>query len=289
MKKFVLLVLFCLLNISLSAQTVIQMEEYGGVYRIPCSVNGAKMKLIFDTGASNVSLSMAMAEYLLDNDFIKKEDFKGSGVSSTAAGTIVDHVKVIIKDIEIQGVHLYNVDAVVVAGLNAPLLMGQSAIRKLGPIEIDGSRLIIKKDNKSNKSAILTTSKDGYKYIDTYLDKELLLSNLRHNARGYVEHQGWDESKSMEFYEALELVEKAIEEGRLSSAPSGSIIDSAGILDNGTANWRDENGRVLSQEQYEKLSKKKKRKVTKDFYPNREVATFLDLIVRSLYEKSRES
>lgn len=31
------------------SQTVIQMEEYGGVYRIPCKVNGAKMKLIFDT------------------------------------------------------------------------------------------------------------------------------------------------------------------------------------------------------------------------------------------------
>jgi len=49
-----------------SAQKVIQMESTNGVYRIACSVNGAKMKMIFDTGASNVSLSETMANFLYD-------------------------------------------------------------------------------------------------------------------------------------------------------------------------------------------------------------------------------
>lgn len=122
------------------------MEEYGGVYRIPCTVNGAKMKFIFDTGASNVCLSMSMAEYLYDNDFISKEDILGTGSSSVADGRIVDHVIINIKDIDIAGNHLRNVQAVVIDGQNAPLLMGQSAIQKLGTIELNGSLLTIRND-----------------------------------------------------------------------------------------------------------------------------------------------
>ena len=125
------------------SDTVIQMEEYGGVYRIPCTVNGAKMKFIFDTGASNVCLSMSMAEYLYDNEYITKNDIVGSGSSSVADGRIVDHVIINLKDIEIAGQHLHNVQAVVIDGQNAPLLMGQTAIQKLGRVQLNGNTLTL--------------------------------------------------------------------------------------------------------------------------------------------------
>lgn len=77
-KRFVFTLFACsLFFCEMFSQKIILMEEEGGVYRIPCSVNGAKMRMIFDTGASNVSLSMSIAEYLLDNDYIKKEDIIG--------------------------------------------------------------------------------------------------------------------------------------------------------------------------------------------------------------------
>ena len=136
------------------SQTIIQMEEYGGVYRIPCKVNGAKMKLIFDTGADKVCLSLSMAEYLFDNDFISSKDIIGSGSSTVADGRIVDHVEINIKDIEIGGIHLYNVRSVVIEEQNSPLLLGQSAIQKLGPIEINGNILIIKNGEESNDAFI---------------------------------------------------------------------------------------------------------------------------------------
>ena len=142
------------LCLSSYADTTIQMEEYNGVYRIPCTVNGAKMKFIFDTGASNVCLSMTMAEYLYDNGYIDNEDILGIGSSSVADGRIVDHIRINLRDIELSGVHLYNVEAVVIDGQNAPLLMGQSAIQKLGNIEMKGSLLIIKNDQGSNEDYI---------------------------------------------------------------------------------------------------------------------------------------
>lgn len=99
--------------------------------------------MIFDTGASNVSLSMSIAEYLLDNDYIKKEDIIGKGQAIIADGSSVDTYHLILRDIEIDGLHLYNVEASISSSQNAPLLLGQSAIQKLGNISIEGSKLII--------------------------------------------------------------------------------------------------------------------------------------------------
>ena len=167
------------------AQTSIQMEPYNGVYRIPCTLNGAKMKFVFDTGASNVCLSMTMAEYLLDNGYITKEDIVGNGSSTVADGRIVDHININIRDIEIQGFHLNNVRAVVIDGQNAPLLMGQSAIQKLGNIELSGSLLIIKngENNEAFIDQLFNEADDAYqnglydraieKYSQLYSMKQL--------------------------------------------------------------------------------------------------------------------
>ena len=144
MKKFLLLIIL-FFAISLSAQVTITMEQDGGVYKVPCVVNGAKMKFIFDTGAATVCLSESMAEYLLDNDYITKDDILGTGTSQVADGRIVDHVKINLRDIEIAGLHLKDVEAVVVEGQRAPLLLGQTAIQKLGKVSIDGNKLIIER------------------------------------------------------------------------------------------------------------------------------------------------
>lgn len=157
-KKIVLATCLSMICYISNAQTVIQMEEYGGVYRIPCKVNGAKMKLIFDTGADKVCLSLSMADYLYDNDIITNDDIIGCGSTTVADGSIVDHIKINIKDIEIGGIHLKNVEAVVIDGQNAPLLLGQSAIKKLGKYSISGNKLIVETGNSSNqkKSVVLT-------------------------------------------------------------------------------------------------------------------------------------
>ena len=133
------------------------MEESNGVYKIPCIVNGARMKFIFDTGATSVSMSKQMANYLLENEYILKEDVISSGQSSIADGTIVDHVVINLRDIEISGLHLHNVKAVVLDSQNAPLLLGQSAIQKLGRFEINGNILKILDEGKLDENQIKQT------------------------------------------------------------------------------------------------------------------------------------
>ncbi len=70
MRIFLLLALIIISNFLCKGEINIKMEKDGNVYRIPCIINGAKMKLLFDTGASVVSLSLPMAEYLFDNGYI---------------------------------------------------------------------------------------------------------------------------------------------------------------------------------------------------------------------------
>lgn len=142
-RRVVFVIAIIILSVDSTAQKVIQMENVNGVYRIACSVNGAKMKMIFDTGASSVSLSETMANFLYDNGYISDEDVLGTSKSRTADGTIHDNVVINLKDIEISGLHIKNVKAVVISGQNAPLLLGQTAIQKLGSITIEGNRLII--------------------------------------------------------------------------------------------------------------------------------------------------
>ncbi len=169
MKSFVhrqiLIFCFCAICLISNAQTIIQMEDYGGVYRIPCKVNGAKMKLIFDTGADKVCISLTMAEYLLDNDYLSKNDIKGSGSSTVADGSIVDHIKINIRDIEIQGIHLKNVEAVVIEGQNAPLLFGQSAIKRLGKYSISGNKLIVTTNTQSQQANKPTMSDTDVEHL----------------------------------------------------------------------------------------------------------------------------
>ncbi len=154
MRKLLSIIVTLMFSLSAVADITIEMENYNGVYRIPCTVNGAKMKFIFDTGASNVCISLSMAEYLYDNGFLKDEDILGNGQSTVADGSIVDHVVINLRDIEIQGLHLHDVQAVVMGTQNAPLLMGQSAIQKLGTVQLQGSLLTIHNEGGNDDSFI---------------------------------------------------------------------------------------------------------------------------------------
>ena len=143
MKRLILFISVLSIALISSAQTVIEMEKEQGVYKIPCKVNGVQMKLTFDSGAASVCISESMAEYMYENGFITEDDFIGVGESEVADGRIVDHLVINLRDIQIENMHLYNVRGVVIFGQKGSLLLGQTAIQALGPVTIDGNRLII--------------------------------------------------------------------------------------------------------------------------------------------------
>ena len=143
-RSFVLLLLF-FVAITCFCQVKVTMEKHGNVYYVPGKVNGLSMKFIFDTWASNVCLSLTEAIFMLKNGYIKESDIGEKGYSQIANGDVVENTKVILRNIEIGGITIKDVAAVISNSLDAPLLLGQSAIQKLGPIQLDGNTLVIAK------------------------------------------------------------------------------------------------------------------------------------------------
>ena len=131
-------------------QTIIQMTEDMGVYKIPCEVNGLKAKMIFDTGASMVSLSRSFAELLIENGKLISSDFIGQSKSVVADGRTMEQTNIILRTMRIGDITLKDVKAVVVNEQKAPLLLGQSAIQQLGEISIKGDKLYIQKGGSVN-------------------------------------------------------------------------------------------------------------------------------------------
>lgn len=139
MKKFIYIILF-LISIEHSfPQQIIQMRKEGGVYTMPCEVNGLSLRFIFDTGASEVSISLAEAVFMLKNGYLSESDIKGSASYSIANGDIVEGTIINLRQLKIGNTYLYNVDASIVHTNTAPLLLGQSALSKVGKFSFDYS------------------------------------------------------------------------------------------------------------------------------------------------------
>ena len=131
------------------------MEKKGGVYFIPCKVNGLSLNFIFDTGASDVSISLSEAIFMLKNGYLLSSDLGETQYYQIANGDVAEGTKIIIRKLEIGNKALYNVSASIVHNASAPLLLGQSALKKLGKYSFDYSTntLIIGETNtKSNNS-----------------------------------------------------------------------------------------------------------------------------------------
>lgn len=166
MKILRILILFItfIFNLGLHSQTVITMIEDNGVYKVPCEINGLKVKMIFDTGAATLSISSSLAEMMLENNYLTLDDFKGKSKAITADGRIINNTKVLIRTVTIGDITLTNIDAVVVGNQHAPLLFGQSAIQKLGNISIKNEKLYITNENISKSSKRLNERWDAESY-----------------------------------------------------------------------------------------------------------------------------
>ncbi len=121
-------------------------KMYGGTYEIPCSVNGLPLKMIFDTGASDVTISSVEASFMLKNGYLSESDVKGKKHYMTASGDIHEGTILKLREVKLGDAVLKNIEASVVHSQKAPLLLGQSVLEKFGTITIDNvnSKLLIK-------------------------------------------------------------------------------------------------------------------------------------------------
>ena len=116
---------------------IIPMEEENGVYYIMVEINGMKLRCVFDTGASSVSISSAEAFVLYKQGSLTIDDYVAETKLSIANGDIIPGTKVLLKNVNIGGIDLYDVQAVIIDEPQAPLLVGQSVFKRFKSISID--------------------------------------------------------------------------------------------------------------------------------------------------------
>ena len=181
--RFLILLFICLITTSKTiAQDIVKMEKSGGVYLIPCKVNGLPLKFIFDTGASDVSISLTEALFMLKNGYLKESDIRGTVYYSIANGEIAEGTKINIQKIEVGKQILYNVEASIVHSTEAPLLFGQSAMERFGKFTMDysNSNLII---NGASNSVSNSTNSNSIKSVkigyQTWMTENLNIDRFR--------------------------------------------------------------------------------------------------------------
>ncbi|GHT43592.1 hypothetical protein AGMMS49965_17680 [Bacteroidia bacterium] len=118
-------------------KTVVKMHKQSGVFFVPCRINGTMMQFIFDTGASDVSMSLNEVRGLYDRGTLTDRDFLGTQRYQVADGSIAEGTLVNLRSVEIGNRMLHNVQASIVHSKDAPMLLGQSALARFGKISID--------------------------------------------------------------------------------------------------------------------------------------------------------
>ena len=122
----------------------VPFERAGGVTKVKCSINGLPLFFVFDTGASDVSMSSVEAAFMFKNGYLSAKDVVGRRNYMTASGDVVEGTVITIAEIDFGGLKLTNVRASVTKHQSAPLLLGQSVLSRLGKIEIDNNRNVLK-------------------------------------------------------------------------------------------------------------------------------------------------
>ena len=126
----------------------IPFTQESGVCKVKCAINGLPLHFIFDTGAADVSISSVEATFMAKNDFLSSSDIIGKQNYQTADGNITEGTIINLKDVKLGSLHLNNIKASVVRNQVAPLLLGQSVLSKLGKIEIDNTKKVLRITHK---------------------------------------------------------------------------------------------------------------------------------------------
>ena len=133
-----------------NAVSEIPFEKENGICKVKCNINGLPLHFVFDTGASDVTLSMVEATFMMKNSYLTGKDVIGNQRYMDANGDVSVGTVINLKEVTFGEHSLKNVRASVVRNQKAPLLLGQSVLGRLGKIEIDNSKNVIKITHNSS-------------------------------------------------------------------------------------------------------------------------------------------
>lgn len=124
-----------------SGETVsVPYREEGGVKIVAVKINGLGVDMIFDTGCSDATISLAEANYLYQKGKLTKEDIIDTSRAQYADGSISENIVVNLREVIIDNKLIcHNVRATVMNNVGAPLLLGNEILDRAESFTIDQS------------------------------------------------------------------------------------------------------------------------------------------------------
>lgn len=132
---------------SSSSNSIKLIKTESGLIEVPIVLNDVlRINFIFDSGASEVSISPDVALTLFRTGTISESDWLEDQTYQFADGSIAKSKRFLLKKIVIGNQTLKNIEASISSSIDAPMLIGQNVMNKLGSITIDyeNGLLIIK-------------------------------------------------------------------------------------------------------------------------------------------------
>jgi len=127
-----------------SGGSEISLQQQGGMLVAPVTINGAiTLNFMIDSGASDVSVTPDVALTLYRTGTIRDTDFLGSHNFQLADGSTVPSPTFRIQSLKVGGREAHDVVANISSDINAPLLLGQSFLRKFTTWSVDNGRQVL--------------------------------------------------------------------------------------------------------------------------------------------------
>lgn len=117
----------------------INLESYGGVYKVWVKIGTLNKHFVLDSGASEIYLSKDTERELIDNRIIKQEDYIEPGLYKLADGSIIKCRRLVIPEMTIGNYKVKNVKASIGVS-ESTLLLGRSFLDNFKKWTIDNSK-----------------------------------------------------------------------------------------------------------------------------------------------------
>lgn len=126
-----------------SVAVEIPLQRHSGVYTLPVRLNGViTLTFILDSGASEVTIPSGVALALLRAGTISRKDFLPGQRYMLANGSIVTGSRFMIRQLEVGGLKIFDIPAVV-SSVRGPPLLGQSFLARARHWEIDNDKRVL--------------------------------------------------------------------------------------------------------------------------------------------------
>lgn len=122
----------------------ISVKSTGGVYTLPVELNGVlKIDFIFDSGASDVSITPDVALTLIKAGTIKEQDWLQGAVYKFADGSTAKSKRFKLRSFKIGDRIIKNITCSISNSIDAPMLLGQSVMKQFGKYTFDNKKQVL--------------------------------------------------------------------------------------------------------------------------------------------------